>query len=129
MKKKGILNSQISQVLAGLRHTDTIVIGDCGLPVPVGVKEIDLALTLGKPSFLDVLEVVLTDFEVEKATIAEEISKKNPLIEKEILKKINLIEYTSHEEFKELMREAKVVIRTGENTPYANIFLHSGVIF
>lgn len=50
MYKTGILNSDISKVLSDLGHTDQIVIGDCGLPVPKDVKKIDLALTLG-PKF------------------------------------------------------------------------------
>lgn len=41
MKKNGILNSDISKVLADLGHTDYIVIGDCGLPIPNQVKKID----------------------------------------------------------------------------------------
>ena len=40
MQKIGILNSDIAKVLADLGHTDTIVIGDCGLPVPAGVPKI-----------------------------------------------------------------------------------------
>ena len=59
MQKIGILNSDIAKVLADLGHTDTIVIGDCGLPVPAGVPKIDLALKPGTPSFLDVLTEVL----------------------------------------------------------------------
>ena len=39
------LNSDISKLLSDLGHTDTIIIADCGLPVPDGVKKIDLALT------------------------------------------------------------------------------------
>ena len=39
MQKIGILNSEIAKVLADMGHTDTIVIGDCGLPVPDGVKK------------------------------------------------------------------------------------------
>lgn len=35
----------------------------------------------------------------------------------------------SHEQFKELTANAKVIIRTGETTPYANVILQSGVIF
>ena len=35
----------------------------------------------------------------------------------------------SHEELKELSKQAKVVVRTGEFTPYANIVLQAGVIF
>ena len=50
MQKGGMLNSSIAKVLADLGHTDTIVIGDCGLPVPAGVQKIDLALKPGTPS-------------------------------------------------------------------------------
>ena len=49
MQKIGILNSDIAKALADLGHTDTIVIGDCGLPVPAGVPKIDLALKPGTP--------------------------------------------------------------------------------
>ena len=51
MKKHGVLNSEITSILASLGHTDTIVIADCGLPIPDGVKRIDLAVEIGKPSF------------------------------------------------------------------------------
>lgn len=40
MKKHGVLNSEIASILALLGHTDTIVIADCGLPIPDGVKEL-----------------------------------------------------------------------------------------
>ena len=78
MQKIGILNSDIAKVLADLGHTDTIVIGDCGLPVPAGVPKIDLALKPGTPSFLDVLTEVLKYMEVEKIHIASEMESKNP---------------------------------------------------
>ncbi|WP_459502458.1 D-ribose pyranase [Bacillus sp. C1] len=131
MKKHGVLNSEIAAVLASLGHTDTIVIADCGLPIPDGVKRIDLAVELGKPSFLDVLQVVLDDMAVEKLTLAEEITVNNEEVNREIEASLNEVafEYVSHEEFKELTRQAKAIIRTGEATPYANIILHAGVIF
>lgn len=47
MKKNGILNSDISSVLSYMGHTDTITIGDCGLPIPENVSRIDLSLTFG----------------------------------------------------------------------------------
>ena len=58
MKKHGILNSEISKVLADLGHTDQLIIADAGLPVPKGIKKIDVALTLGTPDFLTVLDCV-----------------------------------------------------------------------
>ncbi|MGI2744182.1 D-ribose pyranase, partial [Bacillus cytotoxicus] len=84
MKKHGVLNSEIAAILAALGHTDTIVIADCGLPIPDSVKRIDLAVELGKPSFLDVLQVVIEDMAIEKVTVAEEITTNNREIYKEI---------------------------------------------
>lgn len=42
MLKTGILHPQLARVLAELRHKDTLVIGDAGLPIPKGVERIDL---------------------------------------------------------------------------------------
>lgn len=131
MKKQGILNSHIAEVLANMGHTDTIVIADCGLPIPDGVKRIDLSLKIGSPGFKETLETILADMAVEKVTIAEEIFEKNPetaafidgFFKKEDITAI------SHEDFKKRTANARAVIRTGEATPYANIILHSGVIF
>lgn len=131
MKKLGILNSHISEVLSRLGHTDTIVIADCGLPIPDETIRIDIALKQGDPSFIDTVETLLEDMAIEKVTLAAEIKKQNkPIDEKitSILKDVP-INYISHEEFKAQTKKAKAVIRTGEVTPYANIILHAGVIF
>lgn len=131
MKKHGVLNSEIASILALIGHTDTIVIADCGLPIPDGVKRIDLAVEIGKPSFLDVLQVVADDMAIEKVTLAEEVIINNAEVNKEIEQKLiePAFEYVSHEQFKEHTKKAKAIIRTGEATPYANVILHAGVIF
>ncbi|MEA4876265.1 D-ribose pyranase [Anaerorhabdus sp.] len=131
MKKNGILNSEISKVLSDMGHTDYICIGDCGLPVPEGVKKIDLALKIGTPSFIEVLEEIKKDMVIEKIILADEIKEKN----KTMLTNISLIlptqetDFMSHEDFKKMLKNAKAVIRTGEATPYSNIILISGVSF
>ena len=132
MQKVGILNSSIAKVLADLGHTDTIVIGDCGLPVPAGVPKIDLALKLGTPSFMEVVSEVAKYMEIEKVEVAAEIQEKNIGVYealKEIFPQQEWIIDENHEAFKAATAKAKVVIRTGEITPYANIILHSNVIF
>lgn len=129
MYKTGILNSEISKVLSDLGHTDQIVIGDCGLPVPKDVKKIDLALTLGKPSFLDVYDVLKQHMEIEHITIAKEMEVNNAPIYKQVTHDFSDITQVDHETFKALTKDAKAIIRTGEATPYANIILQSGVIF
>lgn len=131
MKKQGMLNSHITKVLTDLGHTDMIVIADAGLPVPDGVLKIDLALTLGKPSFQETVEAIAADMMVEKITLAKEIDEANQpaaAFMKSFFSSIDM-ERVTHEELKEMTKQAKAVIRTGEATPYANCILHAGVIF
>ena len=133
MKKQGILNSDISRVLSYMGHTDTLCIGDCGLPIPDEVERIDLALCFGEPTFMRTLEIVAGDMKVEKIVLAEVIIEKYP----DVLSKIQAffagqdveVEFVSHTELKAKTHDCKAVIRTGETTPYANIILQSGCIF
>lgn len=129
MMKHGILNSDIAKVLADLGHTDQIIICDAGLPVPAGVPKIDVALALGVPSFNDVLSLLEAEMVVEKVVLAEEIKEHNPRVLAHVASLYEEIDYVSHEEFKQLSSQAKAIIRTGENTPYANIILQAGVLF
>jgi D-ribose pyranase len=131
MKKTGVLNKDLSEVVASLGHQDTLVIADAGLPIPTETRRIDLALTEGIPSFLDTLRVVLTEMQVERAIVAEEMLKVSPKVYqaiKELLGDVS-IETATHLVFKEQTRSARAVIRTGEFTPYANVILVSGVVF
>ncbi|MEK4027618.1 MULTISPECIES: D-ribose pyranase [Bacillaceae] len=131
MKKQGILNSHIAKVLADLGHTDFIVIADAGLPVPDNIPKIDLALTVGVPSFEQTLAAVAADMVVEKVTMAEEVKTANgPIFDymKETFSD-TAMEWVTHEAFKTLTKQAKAVIRTGEASPYANCILHAGVFF
>lgn len=133
MKKAGILNSDISRVLSYLGHTDTICIGDCGLPIPNEVERIDLALCFGEPTFMRTLEMIAGDMKIEKIVLAEEIKVQN----KEVLSQIEAlfaeqnveVEYVPHTELKAQTKQCKAVIRTGETTPYANVILQAGCIF
>ncbi|WP_419954557.1 D-ribose pyranase [Neobacillus niacini] len=131
MKRYGILNSDISKVLSDLGHTDYIVIADAGLPIPEGIKKIDLAIKPGMPLFIDVVNAIEEDMVIEKVTMATEIEEGNPKHAAYLKGKFadKEIEHVSHEEFKQLTKQAKAVIRTGEITPYANCILQSGVFF
>ena len=131
MKKTKMINSELSYVISQMGHTDSLTIGDCGLPIPNNVNRIDLALKYGVPSFIETLDTVLEELCVEEIVLAEEIIENNSAIYNEILKRFEGINrvMVSHEEFKNMTKESKAVVRTGECTPYANIILKSGVVF
>lgn len=131
MKKTGILNQPISSVIAGLGHMDRLVIADAGLPIPPETQRIDLALTGGIPSFLDTLRVVLTEMQVERVIVAEEMVAVSPNVYHSIKEMLGDVPIGTvpHEIFKEQTHSARAVVRTGEFTPYANIILVAGVVF
>ncbi|NWK83776.1 D-ribose pyranase [Staphylococcus sp. GSSP0090] len=129
MYKTGILNSEISKLLSDLGHTDEIMIADCGLPIPEGVKKIDLALAFGKPSFLEVFHLVTWHMAIEKMTLASEMKTDNASLY-HVLKAENIdITTESHELLKQHSKHVKAIIRTGEAKPYANVILASDVLF
>lgn len=133
MQKIGILNSSIAKVLADMGHTDQIVIGDCGLPVPQGTPKIDLALRLGQPSFIDVVREVAKYMIIQKIYVAPETEKENPaqwaaLHEVFPEDEVEWAVLESHEALKQMEGQAKAVIRTGEDTPFSNVVLESGCI-
>lgn len=131
MKKGTVINSGISRVIAQMGHFDTLAIGDAGMPVPMTTEKIDLAVTNGTPSFIAVLENVLSELEVQKVYLAEEMKTANPTVHAQTLALLGDIEvaYIPHEEMKQNLNQTHAFIRTGEMTPYANIILESGVTF
>ena len=135
MKKAFLLNSAITETIAKMGHTDSLVIGDAGLPIPDGVKRIDLAVSEGIPGFMEVLRAVLSEQKVEKIILAEEIKSASQQMHEDIVEACKSaeaqleIEYVSHEVFKVKTEKSKAVVRTGEFTPYANVILVSGVVF
>lgn len=139
MKKGVLLNSDVSAVVSRLGHTDQIAICDAGLPIPAITPRIDLALTQGVPTFLQVVGVVTQEMQVESAILAEEIVKHNPSLHRALLDQLTQlgqrqgntisISYISHSAFKTQTEHSRAVIRSGECSPYANVILCAGVTF
>lgn len=131
MKKIGILNKDISAVIAGMGHRDKLVVCDAGLPIPSTVRRIDLAVREGLPGFIETVEALRIELEVEGIILAEEMEEVSPQIQEALLEGFDGVdvEAVPHERFKELTRDAVAIVRTGEFTPYANVILVAGVVF
>lgn len=115
-------------------HGDMLVIGDAGLPIPVGSQapqRIDLAVCPGTPALVDVLEAVLSELQVQSTVIAQEAVARSagalPAWYPHALGVAH--QAVPHEDFKKLCGQARAMVRTGECTPYANIILVAGVTF
>ena len=127
MKKRGILNRQLAGLVAGLGHTDCVMICDAGFPIPKGIEYVDLAMCEGIPSFVDCLNLLLSEAIFDEITIAQEMEVHNPETFAYIMNlfkahKRNVIPQTG---FLPMAENAKFIIRTGELKPYSNIYLYS----
>jgi len=131
MKRTTLLHAELSRLIASLGHGDTVVLGDAGLPVPRGTPVIDLAVMRGVPTLAQVLKAVLSEMQVEAATIAREAVDGHDAQARPAWYPASLPtpRCLPHEDFKRACAQARAVVRTGEATPYANVILQAGVLF
>ncbi|KAF4407614.1 MULTISPECIES: D-ribose pyranase [Streptomyces] len=129
MRKHGILNRRLAGALAGLGHTDTVLVCDAGMPLPTGPEVVDLAFRAGIPAFADVLDGLLAELVLEGATAAHEVTGANPETARLLHGRFPALELVPHEELKVRAAGARLVVRTGEARPYANVLLRCGVFF
>ncbi|MEV7070184.1 D-ribose pyranase [Streptomyces sp. NPDC093990] len=129
MKRAGILNRHLSGALAELGHGDGVLVCDVGMPIPDGPRVVDLAFRAGVPSFAEVLDGLLAELVVEGGTAAREVRGANPAAAELLDARLPELALVSHEELKELSAGARLIVRTGEARPYANVLLRCGVFF
>ncbi|MGW1585921.1 D-ribose pyranase [Streptomyces sp. NPDC002386] len=129
MKRAGILNRHLAGALAALGHGDGVLVCDAGMPIPDGPRVVDLAFRAGVPSFAEVLDGLLAELVVEGATAAEEVRAANPAAGALLDGHFPELALVPHERLKALSAGARLVVRTGEARPYANVLLRCGVFF
>ena len=131
MLQTGILNPNILELLARVRHTNTLVIADWAFPSWSEVPTVDISLTRGIPTILDLLELLQPNFKVGRITQAQEFLSTNPPA---TLKAFDdafagfadvRVERVPHLDFKSMVPKATGLIRTGDTTAYGNIILES----
>jgi D-ribose pyranase len=129
MVEVGIINRELARVLSQQGHQDKLMVVDAGFAIPKGVEVVDLALSENKPRVIDVLAELRKYISVEKMIMAQQTQSANPTLFEEISKVWNdkmEVEVIDHSEIKQISKEVKAVIRTGDFTAYANVILVSG---
>lgn len=131
MKKKGILHAELMKEITSLAHMEKFMIGDAGMPIPDGIKVIDLAFCEGSVDFETVLEAIVNEVQIEHYYIASETIERNKVKHRFITEQLENCDFDtmSHSELKQFSSNCKFAIRTGEFSPFANVIVQSGVIF
>lgn len=130
MLQSGILNPHVLSLVARVRHTNALVLADWAFPSWPGLETIDLSLTAGIPTVLQVLEAILPNWKCDTAYMAEEFRQHNPPTSvtrlQSVLRQAPLV-FEPHAEFKRHRVPGAIgLIRTADTTLYANMVLISG---
>jgi D-ribose pyranase len=128
MLQTGILNPRLLELLARIRHTNTLVIADWAFPYWPEIETVDISLTLGIPTVLDVLDLLTPVFKIGRIWQADEFVTSNPAeTVARFAKSFGEIPLTreAHLDFKKRVPHAIGLIRTGDTTAYGNIILES----
>ena len=128
MLKTGILNPHVLDLLARVRHTNTLVIADRGFPYWPQIETVDISLVDDVPTVLQALAAVRAHAIFGKAWMAKEFLRENGQATQKrfrlALKGVTL-KFESHGDFKLRVPQAIGLIRTGDTTQYANVILES----
>jgi D-ribose pyranase len=128
MLQEGILNPHILSLMARIRHTNTLVIADWAFPYWPEIETVDIALTRGIPTVLQVFDLLRPNFKIGSIFMAQEFKRTNPrLILNAFAKSFQgiRVHYEPHVEFKKRVAKAIGLIRTGDPTAYGNIIVES----
>lgn len=129
MKRNGIIHAELARAIAGLRHTDTFVICDSGLPLAPGMPCVDLGYRYGQATFADVTATVLGEVVVEHSWVSRDVIDVSPHVYQFLKDQGLQPEPVDHERFKAAALEATFAVRTGEDTFFANVLCRAGVPF
>jgi D-ribose pyranase len=128
MLKAGLLNPAVLELIARVRHTNTLVIADRGFPSWRGIDTVDISLVDDVPTVLQVLDALLPNFAPGRVFAAQEFQQVNPESVRRAFESrctgLSLI-YEPHVEFKKRVPQATGIIRTGDTIPYANVIIES----
>jgi D-ribose pyranase len=129
MKQQGILHPGLLDLIASAGHGDVIVLTDAGLKVPKRAKRIDLGLTCGIPTIVDVVRAMNEELVIEAATVAAEFREWNPEVYAATMEVLPVEpDERPHQELMDDMAErAYAYVKTGECSAYASVALVCGV--
>jgi D-ribose pyranase len=129
MQEVGMINSAISAAISRQGHADLMMVVDAGFACPDDVELIDIALSEGVPTVLEVIAELLKYHSVEKIFVAREMKQRNPSTFKKVKKLFGAgveVEVIPNVDMRARSHGVKTIIRTGDFTAWGNVLMVSG---
>ncbi len=128
MLKTGILNPAVLDLLARVRHTNTLVIADRGFPYWPEIETVDLSVVDDLPKVAQIVTAVRANFVIGRVFAASEVNAANS--PDKLARHLAALEglpvtFEPHVELKKRVPHAIGLIRTGDTTQYGNLVIES----
>ncbi|MCI1984910.1 MAG: hypothetical protein LKJ47_09165 [Bifidobacteriaceae bacterium] len=128
MKADTILNPDLARGLATLGHGDIVLVTDAGFPIPKDANVVNLGLVQGTVDVLTILEVLRKNLFVEEVRFDPAVKTEYPSLYKKFQgiytgSGADFIKAPHEELIEKLAPKAKLVIRSGSFTAWANLAL------
>ncbi len=128
MLRTGILNPAVLDLLARVRHTNTLVLADRGFPFWPEIETVDLSFVDDLPTVAQLVAALRPNFVIGQVFAAEELKFANApeklSLHLAALDGLPLV-FLPHVELKRRVPAAVGLIRTGDTTQYGNLILES----
>lgn len=135
--KRRILNKELAQLVAQIRHGEMIFIADAGsgtcqkalYPLDESVQYIDLEAVTGSPSFQDIITTIVECGDFEGAIITEDMIKLNQKDYQTVVnlfgeKNIHVMHYIP--EYYQMRDRCRAVVQTGDYGIHAQAIIIAG---
>jgi D-ribose pyranase len=131
MKRSGLINRDLSAIVAAMGHYDRLVVSDAGFPIPLDRDYVDLSQRPDQPTVLEIVQLLIEELQVEEVYVAEEAVEAMPTRLEDLAAAVpgSRVMAVPHSVFKGMAASARAIVRTGDFTPYANGMLVSGVVY
>jgi len=128
MIRKGILNPALLNLLARVRHTNTLVISDRGFPSWPQIETVDISLVDDVPTVPQVVSAIQVNFKIGRVFLADEFRENNSKGKVDALTKLLSpapLVFEKHGDLKKRVPFAIGLIRTADTTSYSNLIIES----
>lgn len=129
-----LLNPEVARLVKRIGHTQALIICDLGFPIPDGVPTVNMALSPGIPTVLDIMDAIAADFSFDRIICAQELVQTAERLATHTERVAALrtraagkpVESYPHAELKQLARHASGCIRSADRLAFGNIILIGG---
>lgn len=137
MNTQGLLNAPLSHIIATLSPVEYLTLINAQLAVPSSPvpEQIDLSVSPGIPNLMHVVRAIAEEMPINKVIVTQSFAQDAHPLYQELVSFLQQLSEQQHhtvdfvqvsdEEFRQMAKMSRAIVRTGESVPFANVIVQS----